>query len=105
MTEMERCAIGTYWKSLGDALGISYDALPPGKTGFQDGIHWLEDIGVWSKQYEVQHMQPHPRNKDIAEKTIDVLGCNVPNFLEPLGGYFVSYLMGDRLRTAMMYVS
>ncbi|KAJ6140384.1 hypothetical protein N7471_006870 [Penicillium samsonianum] len=102
MTEMERCAVGTYWKSLGDALGISFDALPSGKTGFQDGLHWLGEIGVWSEQYEVQHMKPHPRNKEIAQKTIDVLVYNVPNFLKPLGGYFVSYLMGDRLRTAMM---
>lgn len=105
MTEMERCAVGTFWKSLGDALEINYDALPSGKTGFQDGIHWLGEIGAWSQQYEIQHMKPHPRNKELAEKTIDVLVYNLPNFLKPLARYFVSYLMGDRLRTAMMYVS
>ncbi|KAJ6098517.1 hypothetical protein N7467_000052 [Penicillium canescens] len=102
MTEMERCAIGTYWKSLGDALGISYDVLPSGKSGFQDGIHWLEEIGAWSQQYEAQHMKPHPRNKEIADKTIDVLVYNLPGFMKPLGEYFVSYLMDERLRNAMM---
>ncbi|KAI2711329.1 hypothetical protein CBS147354_8342 [Penicillium roqueforti] len=90
------------FKSLGDALEINYDALPSGKTGFQDGIHWLGEIGAWSQQYEIQHMKPHPRNKELAEKTIDVLVYNLPNFLKPLARYFVSYLMGDRLRTAMM---
>jgi hypothetical protein len=103
MTEMERCAIGTYWKSLGDALGISYDVLPSSKSGFQDGIHWLEEIGAWSQQYEAQHMKPHLRNKEIAEKTIDVLVYNLPGFMKPLGEYFVSYLMDERLRNAMMY--
>ncbi|GLI82072.1 hypothetical protein PoHVEF18_010473 [Penicillium ochrochloron] len=73
MTEMERCAVGTYWKSLGDALGISYEILPSGKAGFRDGIHWLEEIREWSLIYEVKHMKPHPRSKEIADRTIDVI--------------------------------
>jgi hypothetical protein len=105
MTEMERCAVGTYWKSLGDALGISYEKLPSGKTGFQDGIHWLEEVSEWSHYYEVQHMKPHPRNKEIADKTIDVLVYNLPGFMKPLGIYFVSFLMDERLRKAMMMES
>lgn len=104
MTEMERCAVGTYWKSLGDALDISYEKLPSGKMGFRDGIHWLEEISAWSQEYEVRHMKPHPRNKEIADKTIDVLVYNLPGFMKPLGVYFVSFLMDERLRSAMMYV-
>ncbi|KAJ5109595.1 hypothetical protein N7532_002240 [Penicillium argentinense] len=102
MTEMERAAVGTYWKSLGDALDISYEKLPSGKTGFRDGIHWLEEISEWSYYYEVRHMKPHPRNKEIADKTIDVLVYNLPGFMRPLGVYFVSFLMDERLRDAMM---
>ncbi|KAJ5782013.1 hypothetical protein N7457_003787 [Penicillium paradoxum] len=102
MTQMERCAVGTYWKSLGDALGISYETLPSGKIGFQDGLQWLEEIGAWSDRYEIQYMKPHPRNGEIAAKTIDVLVYNLPGFMKPLGEYFVSYMMGDRLRAAMM---
>jgi hypothetical protein len=103
MTEMERCAVGTYWKSLGDALGISYETLPSGTTGFRDGIHWLEEVREWSLGYEVKHMKPHPRNKEIADRTIDVLVYNLPRFIKPLGLYFVSFLMDERLRSAMMY--
>ncbi|KAJ5890390.1 uncharacterized protein N7473_006618 [Penicillium subrubescens] len=102
MTEMERCAVGTYWKSLGDTLGISYETLPSGKTGFRDGIHWLEEIKEWSLGYEVKHMKPHPRNKEIADRTIDVLVYTLPRFMKPLGVYFVSFLMDERLRSAMM---
>ncbi|KAJ5733999.1 hypothetical protein N7493_002785 [Penicillium malachiteum] len=102
MTEMERCASGTYWKSLGDALGISYEALPSGTAGFRDGLHWLEEISFWSERYEERHMKPHPRNKEIADKTIDVLVYHLPGFMKPLGVYFASFLMDDRLRTAMM---
>lgn len=102
MTVMEKCAVGTYWKSLGDALEISYDALPSGKAGFRDGIHWLEEISAWSHAYETQHMKPHPRNKEIAQKTIDVLLYNMPGFMKPLGMNLVSHLMDERLRNAMM---
>src|SRR5699024_7658097 len=33
LSELERCAIGTFWKSVGDALGIPFDELPSGKSG------------------------------------------------------------------------
>lgn len=102
MTLMEQCAVGTYWKSLGDALEISYDALPSGKSGFRDGIQWLEEISAWSNAFETQHMKPHPRNKEIAQQTIDVLLYNMPGFMKPLGLNLVSYLMDERLRNAMM---
>ena len=102
MGEMEKCAVGTYWKSLGDAMGISYDALPSGKKGFRDGIHRLEELSAWSQQYEAEHMKPHVRNKEIADKTIDVLVYSLPNFMKPLGVHFVSFFMDDRLRKAMM---
>lgn len=104
MTEMERCAVGTYWKSLGDALEISYERLPSGRKGFRDGIHWLNEISAWSQEYEVQHMKPHPRNREIAEQMINVLMYNLPGCMKPLGVYFVSFLMDERLRSAMMYV-
>lgn len=106
MTEMERCAVGTYWKSLGDALGICYDVLPSGGTParFRDGIHWLEEISVWSLEYEAQHMKPNPQTRDLADKVIDVLLYNLPRFIKPVGAYMVSWLMDDRLRSAMMCV-
>lgn len=104
MTEMERCAVGTYWKSLGDALGISYDVLPSGETGFKDGIHWLDEISAWSLEYEIAHMKPDPKTRDLADKVIEVLLYNLPGFIKPVGGYLVSWLMDERLRSAMMYV-
>ncbi|KAI9928448.1 hypothetical protein MW887_002493 [Aspergillus wentii] len=103
LTELEKCAIGTYWKSLGDALSISYECLPSGKIGFRDGIHWLEEVGAWSAEYEAANMHPHPRNKEIADKTMDVLVYALPSWLKPVGVYFASFIMDDRLRKAMMY--
>lgn len=106
LTDLERCAIGTYWKSLGDALGIGYDSLPSGtkRSGFRDGLHWLEEIKAWSHEYEREKMKPHQANKDVADRTTDILIYVLPDFLKPLGIYFVSFMMDERLRGAMMYV-
>lgn len=105
VSEFERCALGTFWKSIGDAMEISYDALPSSKTGFRDGLHWFEEIEAWSVAYEAKAMVPHKDNYMTANATIEILLWEVPSFLKPLGRKSVYLLMEDRLRAAMMYVT
>ncbi|SPB42829.1 unnamed protein product [Aspergillus niger] len=83
MTELERCAIGTYWKSLGDALDISYDELPSGKSGFSDGLHFLEELRQWGDHYEEENMRPDHRNRLVADKTMDVIVYGFPKYDAP----------------------
>ncbi|KAL5356089.1 67 kDa myosin-cross-reactive antigen family protein [Aspergillus floccosus] len=103
MSDLEKCAIGTYWKRLGDGLGINIDDLPSGKTGFRDGLHFLEELTAWSHKYEEEHMKPSAANKEVADKTMDVLVYAMPKPLKPVGIKFASCMMDERLRTAMMY--
>ncbi|KAL3446181.1 streptococcal 67 kDa myosin-cross-reactive antigen like family-domain-containing protein [Aspergillus insuetus] len=103
LSDLEQCAIGTYWKSLGDALEISFAVLPSGPHGFKDGLHFLEELREWSLKYEMDYMKPTPQNKEVAEKTMDVLLYAVPKVLRPIGVNFASCVMDDRLREAMMY--
>jgi hypothetical protein len=105
LSDLEQCAIGTYWKSLGDALEISFAVLPSGPHGFKDGLHFLEELREWSLKYEMDYMKPTSQNKEVAEKTMDVLLYAVPKVLRPIGVNFASCVMDDRLREAMMYVS
>ncbi|KAJ5135199.1 uncharacterized protein N7515_004477 [Penicillium bovifimosum] len=103
LTDLERCAIGTFWKSVGDGLEISYEKLPSGKTGFKDGIQWLEEINTWSQKYEEETMVPFKKNRETADQTTAVLLYMLPKFLHPAGLQFVSYMMDERLRKAMYY--
>ncbi|KAL3476047.1 streptococcal 67 kDa myosin-cross-reactive antigen like family-domain-containing protein [Aspergillus californicus] len=103
LSDLEQCAIGTYWKSLGDALEISFEALPSGPRGFRDGLHFLEELRAWSLKYEQDYMKPSPSNKEVADKTMDVLVYSMPRFLKPVGINIASCMMDDRLREAMMY--
>lgn len=103
LNELEQCAIGTYWKSLGDALEISFADLPSGPHAFRDGLHFLEELREWSLKYEEDHMKPSPSNKEVADKTMDVVVYSMPRFLKSVGVSFASCVMDDRLREAMMY--
>jgi hypothetical protein len=101
LSDLERCAIGTFWKSVGDGLEISYDKLPSGKTGFADGLQWLEEINAWSEVYEEENMVPNQTNRETADQTTAVLVYMLPEVLHPVGLQFVSFMMDERLRRAM----
>lgn len=87
---------------MGDGLEISYESLPSGRSGFRDGLHWLKEISAFSKEYEAKCMVPDIKNKETADQTTGVLVYMLPKFLIPVGMNFVSFMMDDRLRKAMM---
>jgi len=84
-------------------MNISYADLPSFILGWQDGLHWYEEIEVWSKQYEKRCMLPDALNKNTADETTALLLYDVPASTLPVGRAVVSALMDDRLRKAMMY--
>lgn len=102
----EKCAIGTFWKSIGDSMGIKYGKLRgggEGGEGWTDGLHWLDEVAEWSQEYEREFMVPAETNQKTAEQTVAILLWSLPEFLKPYGKKVVSVLMDDRLRAAMMY--
>ncbi len=103
-SDLEKCAMGTFMKSMGDAMLVDYGNLPSAKRGFSDGIQWLEEIGQWTEEYEIKHMVPNKKNHQTANETTTLLLFPIPGFLKPMGRHAVSALMDDRLRNAMMYV-
>ncbi len=86
---------------MGDAMEISYANLPSSAKGWQDGLHWLEEVKEWSDQYEEMHMVPADTNKQLADSQIDYL---LPKwharYRDPCIRMIV-VLLGDRLRRSM----
>ena len=106
LEDFEKCAIGTFWKAMGDAMGISYEKLKSGGEsgeGWKDGLQWLEEVGEWAEGYEKTKMVPDINNKTTADQTVEILLWSVPEMLKQFGTKVVSALMDERLRTAMMY--
>lgn len=104
LSDFEKCAMGTFMKSMGDAMLIDYGNLPSAKHGFRDGIQWLEEISQWVEKYEIEHMVPDENNHQTANETTALLLFTLPNALKSVGRHAVSALMDDRLRNAMMQV-
>ncbi|KAK8240368.1 hypothetical protein HDK90DRAFT_548539 [Phyllosticta capitalensis] len=104
LTDLECCAFGTFWKSIGEAMEISYEEMQSAGTGWTDGLHWLEDLEEWADEYEKKCMVPDAANKKTADETTNILLWDVPKALNPAAYKVVSSLMDDRLRKAMMWV-
>ncbi|KAI4151537.1 MAG: hypothetical protein LQ341_000894 [Variospora aurantia] len=102
LKDFEKCSLAVFWKSIGDAMGISYRRLESAEEGWVDGVHWLEELQAWSEQYERKNMRPHPDNKRNADETVAILLWGIPKSLKSFGKRVVSALMDDRLREAMM---
>lgn len=103
LTQLELCACGTYWKSMGDAMLISYGELPSHKQGWTDGLHWLQEMEKWSLGYEDLNMVPAATNHQLANAHLDVLFLNLSPKLASIGKNIVAVLLGENLRKAMMF--
>lgn len=104
LEDFEKCAIGTFWKAIGDAMGIPFGKLRSGREGWVDGLQWWDELIDWSAEYEKSFMVPDTNNRKTADQTVAILLYSVPGFAKGAGRKVVSALMDDRLRTAMMYV-
>ena len=101
---MEMCAVGTLWKSIGDALKVPYTELPSYETStkWQNGLDWLNELGGWSKAYEEAHMVPAISNKKLADSTLDILLWKTAKGLRGAGRNIAATILDDRLRASMM---
>lgn len=102
LSDLERCALAVYWKNLGEVMDIPYDVLPSARSGWKDGLHWLEELEAWSKAYDVQNTVPDGHNRTLALATIKIGSTNVPRIFHGVGLQFVAALLDQRLRRAMM---
>lgn len=102
MTDLERCALGVLWKSIGEAMEIPYDVLPSGRSGWHNGLKWLDELSEWSSVYEKGHMVPATSNKRLADSTIDRLLWKLPVRMKAVGRNLAAAVLEDKLREAML---
>ena len=104
LSDVEKCAMGVFWRRLGDTMGIKYKGLPGYErgNGWKDGLEWLEEVMAWGQRYEEKYMVPSKVNWTVAEQTTKILLWPVPSWGKALGKKAVCVMMDDRLRAAMM---
>ena len=102
LTDLEQCACGTYWKSMGDVMSISYNELPSFEEGWKDGLQWLKEVEDWSLEYEGEYMVPAATNKLLADSFLEILCLNLPTSLHSPCKEMLSVLLDARLKKAML---
>ncbi|KAI1393037.1 uncharacterized protein F4822DRAFT_426232 [Hypoxylon trugodes] len=103
MNDMEYCAYGVFWKSVGDAMGIEYKGfLARAESGWRDGTEFADDIAAWAQAYEVVAMKPSKVCAKPARALIPMMTYWVPWFAKPFATDIVISLIGGRVREAFM---
>lgn len=102
LSDMELCAIGTFWKSLGEALEVPFDELSKSASE-KDGLGWLNELSAWSRAYEDANMVPANSNKRLAYSTFELILWKMPRSLHGIGRKILATLLDDKLRESMLY--
>ncbi|KAI2467597.1 hypothetical protein F4781DRAFT_304286 [Annulohypoxylon bovei var. microspora] len=103
MNDMEYCAHGVFWKSVGDAMNLEYKGyLSRAESGWHDGIEFAEDIAAWAKSYEVVAMKPSTVCAKPARALIPMMTYWTPWFAKPFITEVIISLLGERVRDAFM---
>ncbi|PVH74715.1 hypothetical protein DL98DRAFT_519052 [Cadophora sp. DSE1049] len=102
MNDLEVCAVATFWKSIGDSMGIQYTGYLA-RSEWTDGLEFYKDIRTWANDYEIDFMVPAKTNKITADELIPLLLFYIPQRFRAAGSHMVGVMMGDRLRAAMMH--
>lgn len=101
LNEMEHCAYGVFWKSIGDAMGIKYEGYLS-KTEWTDGLDFALDIAQWAKSYEVTAFVPSQISHKPAVALIPMIAYWIPWFGKKFAYECVHVLLGDRVREAFL---
>jgi hypothetical protein len=101
LSDMERCAIATCFKVWGEDLQITYEALPSHSQGWDDGLHWLNELDTWSREYEERHVEVSDSNLKVANATKELVLCQIPRGLHKAVWGIVAILLGPRAQEAM----
>lgn len=100
LNDLEVCAIGAFWKSIGDAMEIEYKGYLT-QDDWKDGIEFVDDITAWAKRYELKDMKPHESNRTLADALVGMLLPFIP--APDFALQVLTVFMGDRVREAFMY--
>lgn len=105
LDDAEVYAVGVYWNSIGDAMGLSYQPMEDFLSSPQarDGREFMEYLRLWSEHYELENMRHDPLNIQAAKQTEEVLMYGVPRCLRGSARQALSSLMDERMRMALHY--
>lgn len=103
LSDLEVAAHGTFWKYVGEGMGIDYLGLL-GKNQWKDGIEFCEDVARWNEGYERENTQLTKGVDELGAVLVEMKLRSYPKFLRPLAYQAALVLMGPQLRKMFRHV-
>ncbi|PLB48797.1 hypothetical protein P170DRAFT_358151 [Aspergillus steynii IBT 23096] len=98
LTDVEKCALGIFHKSLGEDMGIPFDVLPSSAEGWKDGLHFAIELNQWTINYEEEVARPTATNDQYVRVYVD---SALPRFLKSVVRQMLGADLDDLMRTSL----
>ncbi|OBT48208.1 hypothetical protein VE00_00979 [Pseudogymnoascus sp. WSF 3629] len=101
LSEVEKCAIGIFHKNLGEDMEIPYTLLPSSQTGWDNGLHFAEELRDWTIRYEAEVAKPQPTNDQYVRVYVDSVTSSMPKIATTTLRKVISSDLDDTMRASL----
>lgn len=101
LTNVEKCAIGVFHKTLGDDMEIPFDPLPHSKEGWSSGLQFAEELHAWTHQYEQEVARPTTTNDQYVRVYVDSAVSKMPEFVAANIRMVLAESLDDTMRASL----
>ncbi|KAE8421940.1 hypothetical protein BDV36DRAFT_18713 [Aspergillus pseudocaelatus] len=103
LSDVEKCAVGVVYRSMGEAMEIPFNLLPSGKAGFTDGIHFAQELCDFTVEYEMTAVKPTQSTLFISRRLVGLETANYPSILRPAVESIIATRLDEHIRVSMGY--
>ncbi|KFY43048.1 hypothetical protein V494_02122 [Pseudogymnoascus sp. VKM F-4513 (FW-928)] len=101
LSDVEKCAVGIFHRNLGEDMGIPYTLLPSSQTGWDNGLHFAEELRDWTIGYEAAVAKPQPTNDEYVRVYVDSVTAKMPRIATTTLRKVISSDLDDTMRTSL----
>lgn len=101
LTDVEKCALGIFHKSLGEDMGIPLNPLPSKAEGWRDGLHFAVELRDWTVRYEEEVAKPTATNDQYVRVYVDSAVSSLPSFIRTTVRQMLGADLDNVMRTSL----
>lgn len=98
LTDVEKCALGIFHKTLGEDMGIPFDVLPSAAEGWKDGLQFASELVRWTRHYEEEVARPTATNDQYVRVYVD---SALPSFMKTVVRQMLGADLDDLMRSSL----
>src|SRR5699024_11015631 len=101
LTDVEKCALGIFHKTLGEDMGIPFDVLPSEAESWKDGLHFASELRDWAVRIDEEVAKPAATNDQRVRVYVDSAMASLPGFVRSTVRQMLGANLDDVMRTSL----